>query len=81
MDHLDTIIQYSFKYFSGSGKQRYGTVIFQYLLISFFMSETTFAFFHSRGNFPLSKHDLNINSGGLQREASESLTIRTIIIS
>ena len=42
--------------------QKYGTVIFPYLFISFLCAGTTFAFFHSGGNFPFSRHDLNIVS-------------------
>ena len=35
-------------------------------LSPFLCAETTFAFLHSKENFPFSRHDLNINSSGLQ---------------
>ena len=73
--------RYSFKYFPGNGKQRYGLVIFEYLLSSFLCEGTTSAFLHLRGNFPRSRHDLNINSSGLQKLASKSFTVQLLITS
>ena len=52
--------------------------VFSYLL--FYVQELHLLFFHSKGNFPLSRHDLGINSSGLQRQAPQSFTIRILII-
>ena len=73
-------MQYSFKYFPSNRKQRYWTVVFQVLFIPIFVWNTL-AFFHSAGNFPFSRHDLKINSKGLQIEASQIFIIRILIIS
>ena len=67
-------------FFSDNRKQRYGSVIFQYMLISFLMCKNYICFFHSKGSFQLSRHDLNISSSGLQREISQSFTIHQIIV-
>ena len=45
------------------------------------MCRNYISIFPFKRKFPLSRHDLNINSSGLQRETSQSLTIRIIIIS
>ena len=45
VENLHILIHYSFKYFSGYVKQRHGMVIFQYLLISFYMCRNYICFF------------------------------------
>ena len=49
--------------------------------ILFYVQERHLLFFHSRGNFPLSRDDLNINSSDLQREASQGFTIKILTMS
>ena len=52
---IHVTIQYSFKYFSSNRKQRYWTVVFQVLFLSFFVCWNHLAFFHSVGDFSWSK--------------------------
>ena len=55
--------------------------LFNVCLSPFLWTRTTFAFFHSIGNFPLFIQDWKINFRGLQIEVSHILIIRILIIS
>ena len=58
--------------FPATGSKRYWTVVFQVFLSPFLSAGTTSPFFHSVGNFPFLRHDLNINNRDLQIEASQN---------
>ena len=66
--------------FPGTGSTDNGGYFFKFCLSPFSCAGTTLAFFHSVGNFPFSRHDLNINSRGLQIEASQIFIIRILTI-
>ena len=80
VENLHILIHYSFKYFSGYVKQRHGMVIFQYLLISFYMCRNYICFFPFNRKFCTFKTWFNYWFKWLQRVASQLFSIQILIM-
>ena len=63
------------------GSNDIGRWCFNICLSPFLRTGTTFVFFHSIENFPLSKQDWKINFRGLQIEVSQILIIADVLFS
>ena len=67
--------------FPATGSKDIGRWFFKFCLSPFLCNGTTLAFFHSVGDFPITRHDLKINFRGLQKETPQILIVRILVIS